>query len=300
MLPVKGAFHLEGTVRLLQRRAANPVERWEDGRHLRVLRSGERLALVAVENRGTVDQPRVHADVVEGDDRVDQLDARLRRLHGLDATPFPIESIARAVPAAAPLMQSLRGVRPPRFDSFFEAVLNTVSYQQVSLEAAIAITTRLVERFGDRLEWSGRTWLVWPSPEKLAEASVSGLKSVGLSGAKAETIHRIARDLVAGRLRPDELDSLSSAEASERLCELQGIGPWTAHLILLRGFGRVDAFPPGDAGVARGLATLFGPALATPAACVKLARTVPDVGGYLYFLALAGQLLNRGLISPAQ
>jgi DNA-3-methyladenine glycosylase II len=90
---------------------------------------------------------------------------------------------------------------------------------------------------------------------------------------------------------------MSSKEAIRSLTELQGIGPWTASVILLRGLGRLDVFPPGDVGVVRGLSRLMrlepGP---------RLDRVVERFGnhrGYLYFYSLGGGLLAKGLIHAA-
>ena len=50
---------------------------------------------------------------------------------------------------------------------------------------------------------------------------------------------------------------MSSAEALRVLTELSGIGPWSASLVLLRGLGRLDVFPPGDVGAQGGLRALM-------------------------------------------
>ena len=51
-----------------------------------------------------------------------------------------------------PTALALRGMRPPRFPEIFEAFANVVPFQQLSLDAGVAIVSRLVERFGERLE----------------------------------------------------------------------------------------------------------------------------------------------------
>jgi DNA-3-methyladenine glycosylase II len=68
-------------------------------------------------------------------------------------------------------------------------------------------------------------------------------------------------------------------------------------VVLLRGLGRLDVFPPGDVGAERGLRALMhlGPA-------ASLSRRVERFGayrGYLYFCALGGSLLGKGLIHTA-
>ncbi len=65
-IPALPPFHLEATVRVLQRRPTNRVNRWEDGRYLRVLASAEGPRLLAVENHGAIDAPDLRGLVRPG------------------------------------------------------------------------------------------------------------------------------------------------------------------------------------------------------------------------------------------
>ncbi|HET7598518.1 MAG TPA: hypothetical protein VFK15_16435, partial [Burkholderiales bacterium] len=76
-----------------------------------------------------------------------------------------------------------------------------------------------------------------------------------------------------------------------------GIGPWSAGLVLLRGFGRLDVFPPGDVGAARGLRTLMG--LPPQVPLEPVIERFGDLRGCLYFYALGTSLLRQGLIHRA-
>ena len=90
---------------------------------------------------------------------------------------------------------------------------------------------------------------------------------------------------------------MTSQQALHALTELPGIGPWSAALVMLRGFGRLDVFPPGDVGAARGLGPLLrlGPRTSIDRAVERFG----DRRGYLYFCGLGANLLARGLIRPA-
>ena len=66
---------------------------------------------------------------------------------------------------------------------------------------------------------------------------------------------------------------------------------------LLRGFGRLDVFPPGDSGAQRGLNALLR--LRTPQALSRVVERFGDYRGYLYFCGLGSSLLAKGLIRPA-
>jgi DNA-3-methyladenine glycosylase II len=90
---------------------------------------------------------------------------------------------------------------------------------------------------------------------------------------------------------------MSTSQALETLTGLEGIGPWSAGLVLLRGLGRNDVFPPGDIGAARSLTTLMRRGAGTP--FNDVIERFADHRGYLYFCALGGSLLAKGLIHAA-
>lgn len=299
-LETRAPFHLEATVRVLQRRPGNLVERWEQEAYLRVLPTDGGSALVQVSNRGSIDRPDVRFVVLRSEashGELPKLEITLRRVLGLDVDPRPLARAVRAEPRLADVAIALRGMRPPRFPGLFDAVANVVPFQQVSLDAGIAIVNGLVERFGQRLVHDQRTYYAFPRAEVVAGARMDALRRCGMSRRKAETLRSIARAIVSGELTEAELVRLSREEAIRRLCDLPGIGPWSAGLILLRGLGRLDVFPPGDVGASRGVRTLLG--LRSASSLDRVIERFGDQRGYLYFYALGAALLDRGLVHAA-
>ena len=82
----------------------------------------------------------------------------------------------------------------------------------------------------------------------LAEAD---LTKAGLTRARAETIRALARAVCEGRIRFEGIVETDAFLA--RLCEIQGIGAWTAQYVAMRALGEPDAFPAGDLGLLRAL-----------------------------------------------
>lgn len=302
-LPVTPPFHLEGTVRLLQRQPGNRVDRWDRGRYLRVLPTREGLRLLAVENRGTVDVPDLRCLVFGGPvstPTLESIGGTVQRLLGLGVDLAPFYAVARQSPRLHAATEALRGVRPPRFPSLFETLVNVVPFQQVSLAAGVAVVGRIVERFGQSLSVEQYTARAFPTPESFAASDVSELRLLGLSRAKAATLHGLALRVLSGELREERLAALSTEAAMEALTALPGIGPWSAGLVLLRGLGRLEVFPAGDVGAVSNLARLL--ALERPARTSDLQPWIEQTGntrGLLYFYALGWRLLQQGLIAPA-
>jgi DNA-3-methyladenine glycosylase II len=299
-LRTRAPFHLEATVRVLQRRPRNLVEAWEQNRYLRVLRMSDDLVLVEVENHGTIDEPDVRYTLRHGDPSTvarRELEQTLRKVLGLDVDPIPMQRLLEADRKLRLTALALRGMRPPRFAEWFETFANVVPFQQVSLDAGVAIVGRLVERFGKHLKHDGRRFYACPSAQAVADARLETLRNCGLSSRKAESLRYLARAIESGELPEDTISAMNTNDALKALVELPGLGPWSASLVLLRGLGRLDVFPPGDVGAARGLSKLMhlGPA-------ASLSRRIERFGanrGYLYFYALGGGLLGKGLIHTA-
>lgn len=299
-LDTRAPFHFEATVRVLQRRPTNLVDVWEEERYLRVLTVKDGLVLVEVLNQGTIDQPQVRFRVVEGDDSrgvrttVAQV---LRTILGLGIDPEPLQRLLEAEHRLSPVALALRGMRPPRFPSLFETFANVIPFQQLSLDAGAAIVRRLVERFGRSLVYGGRKRYAFPTVNALSDARLDSIRACGLSARKAEALRRAAAAIEAGELTEAKLSQQNSVEAMRLLTGLDGIGTWSAALILLRGLGRLDVFPQGDVGVIRGLTGLMhvqpGPPLD------RVIRRFGERRGYLYFCSLGSALLARGLIRGA-
>src|SRR5688572_17875591 len=134
VLATRPPFHLEATVRVLQRRPGNRVDIWERNHYVRVLAVEDMRVLVEVQNRGTINDPDLRFAI-----RSDNAAARtrlavsqtVRKVLGLDVDPEPLGRVGIADARLRPTALALRGMRPPRFAELFEAFANVVPFQQV-------------------------------------------------------------------------------------------------------------------------------------------------------------------------
>lgn len=296
-LPVMDAFNLEATVRLLQRRPANRVDRWQDDSYLRAFVTAEGPRRIRVRNAGTVIEPDVRLDLLDGEvssATATTLLATLRRMLGMDAPAAPTAWLIEMEPRLAPVATAMHGFRAPCFPSLFETFAAVIPFQQLSLDAGTAIVGRFVEAFGVPVTRE-QQWFAFPAPEAVVAASSEALRATGLSRTKAASLQAIAKLAGDGTLEAMRLDTVATDDALRALRELPGIGPWSAGLVLLRGLRRMDVFPPGDVGAARSLTALLAlPERLTPARANAFADRFGDRRGYLYFLCLGGQLLATG------
>jgi DNA-3-methyladenine glycosylase II len=185
---------------------------------------------------------------------VDPLDAEtepvVRRLLGLEFDLDAFYAWAAADATLASLVTRFAGLRPALVPDPFEALVTSITAQQVSLRAATAIRSRLVERFGKRI---GVAW-AFPTRERLADATEDELVAVGFSGRKAEYVVGLARS----DLDLDGLAPLPDEEVRTRLVAQRGLGEWTADWFLARHLGRPHAWPAGDLALRKAVVGLYG------------------------------------------
>ena len=150
----------------------------------------------------------------------------------------------------AGLTRKLAGFRPPVAPDPFEALVTSITAQQVSLFAAFSIRNRFIERFGERV---GEVW-AFPTRERIAAATEDELFSVGLTRRKSEYAIALARS----DLDLEGLASLDDDEVRARITALRGLGPWTAEWFLARHLARPRAWPAGDLVLRKAADVLYG------------------------------------------
>jgi DNA-3-methyladenine glycosylase II len=178
------------------------------------------------------------------------IEAEVRTLLG---SPFDLDgftSFAAGDHILGPLASGLAGFRPPLAPDPFEALVTSITAQQVSLQSAFAIRSRLIERFGEPAEYA----IAFPTRERLANATEAELVAVGFSRRKAEYTVALARD----GLDLDELATLEDEDVRFRLVALRGIGEWTADWFLARHLGRPHAWPAGDLALRKAVRSFYG------------------------------------------
>ena len=165
---------------------------------------------------------------------------------------------AEADTVLARLATALAGFRPPLAPDPFEALVGSITAQQVSMFAAFAIRSRLVEHFGARV---GRVH-AFPARERLSAAEPEELVAVGFSRRKAEYTVALARS----DLDLDGLGRLPEEEIRARLTALPGIGEWTADWFLARHLAWPRAWPAGDLALRKAVSVFYrhGEAMTTP------------------------------------
>ncbi|MBC5804170.1 MAG: DNA-3-methyladenine glycosylase 2 family protein [Candidatus Eremiobacteraeota bacterium] len=290
-LDVAVPYRLDLTVSVLRRLSANIVDvLTPEGQYVRAL-GGFREPVLA---RAVQRRPGALDVSLEGDESEHpRALALVRRMLGVDRQLAHFNRAAAKIPWLRPLATRMRGVKPPRYPTLWEACVNAIVFQQVSLHAASAILRRFIMEFGPPLACDGAALHAFPNVESVQRANDGPLSKAGLSAGKLATLRRVGEALLSGTLDEAMLEERPSSDAAELLCRIKGIGPWTATVILLRGLGRLDVFPMNDSSVVRNLAFLAGSA---PLDIDQVLGALGPQRGMLYYHLLLARLEERGEI----
>lgn len=133
--------------------------------------------------------------------------------------------------------------------STLEALLESITHQQLHGNAAKAIHGRILDLFPERT----------PTPEGLLRVSDAALRAAGLSASKVLSVRDLAEKSSLGIVPPlSKLHRMPDDEVCARLTAVRGIGVWTVQMLLIFRMGRPDVLPVLDYGVRKGFALTFG------------------------------------------
>jgi len=132
----------------------------------------------------------------------------------------------------------------------FDALAESIAYQQLSGKAAATIWGRVRALYGKRK---------WLDPAEVLKTPDEKLRGAGLSRSKVAALKDLAAKALDGTVPTRrELVKMSDEEIIERLTKVRGIGRWTVEMLLLFDLGRLDVWPVADYGVQKGFAKTFG------------------------------------------
>ena len=201
-----------------------------------------------------MDHDEAHRHLAATDSRVAELIARSRRYE------------IKILPAINP----------------FDALAESIAYQQLSGKAAATIWKRVRALFPRRKHLDPKLVLATPDEE---------FRAAGLSRSKVAALKDLAAKTIDGTVPSSRaLARMTDDEIIARLTTVRGIGRWTAEMLLLFDLGRLDVWPVADYGVRKGFAKTFGRRkLPTPKQLMKLGekwRPYRSVAAWYFWRAL--------------
>ena len=149
--------------------------------------------------------------------------------------------LSRGDPVMRRLIAEYTDARFRSRGSAFETLLRAIVGQQISVKAAQSVWDKFAVAVSDI------------SPERVLASSTPLLRSCGLSQQKVSYIRDLSQHFVSGKLKPRGFHAKTDEELIKLLCDVRGIGPWTAEMFLIFHLNRPDVYPLQDIGLIRAI-----------------------------------------------
>jgi DNA-3-methyladenine glycosylase II len=149
-----------------------------------------------------------------------------------------------------PLAKKYFGLRLIGIPELFEALCWAIIGQHINLPFAYTLKKKFVETFGEKINYDGNDYWLFPTPEEILSVSVDDLMKLQFTGKKSEYIIELAYKINNNEL-PDkeEFKKMSYTGAKESLLKLRGVGEWTADYVLMKCLRYPEALPAADVGL---------------------------------------------------
>lgn len=128
----------------------------------------------------------------------------------------------------------------------FTALISSVVSQQISKKAAATVWQRLSTLLGSI------------TPESIAQVDLAAVQGCGMSVRKAGYIKGIADAIITGTIDFKTLHTLPDEEIIKKLSSFNGVGVWTAEMLLIFSLCRPDVVSYKDLAICRGMMNLYG------------------------------------------
>ncbi len=137
-------------------------------------------------------------------------------------------------------------IQRPVIPDLFTAIVYNIIGQQISTAALNTVWARLKEKCANKV-----------MPDKILNMSDDELQSIGITYRKVNYIKNFTAKVQHGSFDLESLHDMSDEEAITSLSSLDGIGKWTAEMILIFSMQRPNVVSFGDLAILRGMRMLY-------------------------------------------
>jgi len=134
----------------------------------------------------------------------------------------------------------------PEFDikkDYFQSLLRSIVYQQLSGKSAKAIYDRFINLIP-------KNSLI--SPKDVLNLSKDDMRMAGLSFQKIDYVINLSNYFERNSFQKEDVKKMSDQEISKELTQIKGIGQWTVDMFLMFTLSRPDVMAYGDLGIQKG------------------------------------------------
>ena len=239
-LSYRPPFRFDSVMSYLKRHALEGIEEVTDKQYIRYFKIKGGIGRVIVEDDAMRSSLKVSFEKFDHQSLYSML-RLVRRLFDLDADPLLISTSFEKSKILRELDRKNPGGRSPGAWDAFETAICVVLGQLVSTKQARRLAAQLVEQYGERHDYQGKTVFSFPTPEVLAQASLS---EIGTTQNRKRTIRYLSQKIASREISLSPHQDLKKLK--EQLLDIPGIGPWTVEYMGMRCFSDPDSFPETD------------------------------------------------------
>ncbi|MFT7638426.1 MAG: AraC family transcriptional regulator of adaptative response / DNA-3-methyladenine glycosylase II [Pirellulaceae bacterium] len=241
-LPFRPPFAWESLLGFLNYRAIAGVEAVVDDCYRRTIEVDGATGVIEVKRSSRPNELQLRVNVSETE-RLLHVVERIRTIFDLSCDPLQVRDWLGSQPMLSRLIKATPGLRVPGCWDGFELAVRAILGQQITVKAATTLAGRVATAFGTALRSSPfeNLQVLSPKPIDLIDAD---LENCGVISSRANAIRQLAREVHVGEICFDS--AMTTPELCRRLCDIKGIGQWTADYICMRALQEPDAFPSSD------------------------------------------------------
>ena len=125
----------------------------------------------------------------------------------------------------------------------WECIISFIISANNNIPRIKGIIERISKNYGRKIEFEGKEYYLFPTPDELSKASKEDLRALG-TGFRDIRIYNTTKKIFDDKEYLSRIENLSSTdEMREELLKLDGVGPKVADCILLFSLKRFDVFP---------------------------------------------------------
>lgn len=252
-------FNYTECLRFLDRSSRECLHQIEDGIVYKLLIVEGEFTLLRISWGGS---STIFTEILTGnptDDGIQMIKQFVNDLFDLDRNLNPFYEMAATDPILDQVVKNHYGLRLIGIPDLWEALCWSIIGQQINLAFAYTMKKRLVETYGNSIEFEGRRHWHFPSPDRIASVTPEALKSLQFSRQKAEYSIGIANEICSGNISLEQLVRAESIEAQrDLLTKIRGVGAWTADYVIMKCLRQPAAFPIADVGLHNAIKNRLG------------------------------------------
>ena len=217
---------------------STPEEIFENGTCWSVTRFKDDLLGLKLHSTGTTRKPRIQCEIYSrtklGESSKQSIRQMLKRSLKAEEDLSGFYELSQKDDVLRTVVKDLYGMHTVGWPELFPALILAVSLQMAPMKRSNQMMDLLVANFGDDAKFGGKTIRYWPSAQTIATVPAEELKNKAKLGYRAKNLQAIATTLTQAFPTMDELYEMQPEEAKNKLLTLQGIGDYSAELVMPR------------------------------------------------------------------